>query len=108
MIDGSSAHSASCVMSVKMTASQWSKIVRHVAKIPSLGFQSSGQSGFTFSHSRVRLQVHFNGATARMHCAAPAHGSCFTLYGIFLKLISGALVPTTASPVRQRARARRP
>ncbi len=107
MIGSSSTHSATCFMSLKITRGQWSEVVRHLLLISSLGIEPSGPSSFTFSHSHIRVHVSFDGTTVQMHCAGPAHGSCFTVYGVFMKLISGALAPTGAPPVRQRARGRR-
>jgi hypothetical protein len=110
MICSSSARAASCFMAVKLTRGQWSKFVRHVSSIPTLRFRAraSGQSGFTFSHSRVRLHMRFNGTIAQMDCAEPAHGCCLTVYAVFLTLISSALAPSGAPPARQRERGRRP
>jgi len=104
----SSTHSATCFMSLKMTRDQWSKVFRHLPMISSLRFQSSGLSDFTFSHSGVCVHVSFSGTIVRMRCAGPAHGSCFTVYGVFMKLISGALAAAGPPPARLRARVRRP
>jgi hypothetical protein len=107
MIGTSSTHSAACFMLLKITRGQWSKVFRHLPMISSLGIETSGPSSFTFLHSQVPVHVSFNGTTIQMKCANPAHGSCFTVYGVFMKLISGALAPTGAPPARQRARGRR-